>query len=187
MVKDTEAWHSALHGVAKIWTWLSEQQQQNNFKVYRNICWGGCFVCSVMSNFLWPLWTVGHQASLFMGFFKQEYWSGLPFSSPWDLPDPGVEPRDFCIGRWVLYHLHHLKSLKIPVSSILIKLLSWMYLSSSRYCFSFLCSLPWWKSPWKNCLYLMSSTLFLCSFKPCLIQLYSHGFTKIAPIKCIRD
>ena len=28
-----------------------------------------------------------------MGFPKQEYWSGLPFPSPWDLPDPGIEPR----------------------------------------------------------------------------------------------
>ena len=28
-----------------------------------------------------------------MGFFRQEYWSGLPFPSPGDLPDPGVEPR----------------------------------------------------------------------------------------------
>ena len=27
-----------------------------------------------------------------MEFFRQEYWSGLPFSSPWDLPDPGIEP-----------------------------------------------------------------------------------------------
>ena len=32
-------------------------------------------------------------ASLSMGFSRQEYWSGLPFSSPGDLPDPGVEPR----------------------------------------------------------------------------------------------
>ena len=27
-----------------------------------------------------------------MGFFEQEYWNGLPFSSPGDLPDPGIEP-----------------------------------------------------------------------------------------------
>ena len=36
-------------------------------------------------------WTVAHQAS--MGFSRQEYWSGLPFPSPGDLPDPGIEPR----------------------------------------------------------------------------------------------
>ena len=38
-------------------------------------------------------WTVAGQAPLFMGFFRQECWSGLPFPSPRDLPDPGIEPR----------------------------------------------------------------------------------------------
>jgi len=39
------------------------------------------------------LWTVAHQAPLSMGFSRQEYWGGLSFLSPEDLPDPGVEPR----------------------------------------------------------------------------------------------
>ena len=38
-------------------------------------------------------WTVAHQAPPSMGFSKQEYWSGLPFPSPGDLPNPGIEPR----------------------------------------------------------------------------------------------
>ena len=38
-------------------------------------------------------WTVAHQAPLSMGFSRQEYWSGFPFPSPGDLPDPGIEPR----------------------------------------------------------------------------------------------
>ena len=38
-------------------------------------------------------WTVAYQASLSMGFSRQEYWSGLPFPSPGDLPNPGIEPR----------------------------------------------------------------------------------------------
>ena len=38
-------------------------------------------------------WTVAYQVSLSMGFSRQEYWSGLPFPSPGDLPDPGIEPR----------------------------------------------------------------------------------------------
>ena len=38
-------------------------------------------------------WTVAHQALLSMGFSRQEYWSGLPFPSSGDLPDPGFEPR----------------------------------------------------------------------------------------------
>ena len=37
--------------------------------------------------------TVACQAPLSMGFSRQEYWSGLPFPSPEDLPDPGIEPR----------------------------------------------------------------------------------------------
>ena len=37
-------------------------------------------------------WTVVYQASLSMGFSKQEYWSGLSFPSPGDLPNPGIEP-----------------------------------------------------------------------------------------------
>ena len=37
-------------------------------------------------------WTVAYQASASMGFSRQEYWSGLPFPSPGDLPDPGTEP-----------------------------------------------------------------------------------------------
>ena len=40
------------------------------------------------------IWTVAYQASRSMGFSRQEYWSGLPFPSPGDLPpDPGIEPR----------------------------------------------------------------------------------------------
>ena len=38
-------------------------------------------------------WTVAHQAPQSMGFSRQEYWSGLPFPSPGDLPNPGIKPR----------------------------------------------------------------------------------------------
>ena len=38
------------------------------------------------------LWTAGHQAPLSVEFSKQEYWSGLPFSTPEDLPNSGTEP-----------------------------------------------------------------------------------------------
>ena len=37
-------------------------------------------------------WTVAHQAPPSMAFSRKEYWSGLPFPSPGDLPDPGIEP-----------------------------------------------------------------------------------------------
>ena len=45
---------------------------------------------------VWPFatpWTVAHQVLLSMGFFRQEYCSGLPFPSPGNLPNPGIEPR----------------------------------------------------------------------------------------------
>ena len=38
-------------------------------------------------------WTVAYQAPPSMDFSRQEYWTGLPFPSPGDLPDPGIEPR----------------------------------------------------------------------------------------------
>ena len=39
------------------------------------------------------LWTVAYQAPLSMGFSRQEHWTGLPFPSPGDLPNPRMEPR----------------------------------------------------------------------------------------------
>ena len=51
------------------------------------------FVCSVVPNSFATQWTVASQAHLPMGFSRQEYWSGVPFPSPGDLPNPGIEPR----------------------------------------------------------------------------------------------
>ena len=55
----------------------------------------GLFIQRVLYNvpesFATP-WTVAHQAPLSMGFPRQEYWSGLPFPTPGDLPNPGIEP-----------------------------------------------------------------------------------------------
>ena len=47
------------------------------------------YMCSVMSNLV-TLRKVVSQAPLSMGFSRQEYWSGLPFPPPWDLPDSGI-------------------------------------------------------------------------------------------------
>ena len=46
------------------------------------------------------LQTVACQASLSMGFSRQEYWSGLPYPSPEDLPNPGIEPHLLCLLLW---------------------------------------------------------------------------------------
>ena len=58
---------------------------------------------SRVQHFVTPR-TVAYQASPSMGFSRQEYWSGLPFPSPGDLPDPGMEPMYPALGRQVLYH-----------------------------------------------------------------------------------
>ena len=62
--------------------------------------------------------TVAYQAPVFMGFSRQEYWSGLPSPSPGDLPNPGIEP---CIGRWVLYHSCHLGSPMLSCTGFLVE------------------------------------------------------------------
>ena len=45
-------------------------------------------------------WTGACHAPLSMGFSRQEYWSGLSFPSPGDLPDPGIEPHLLCLLHW---------------------------------------------------------------------------------------
>ena len=58
------------------------------------LVWLMCCACLVAQSCptLAAPWTVALQAPLSMGFFRQENWSGLPFPSPGDLPDPGIEP-----------------------------------------------------------------------------------------------
>ena len=53
-----------------------------------------CFYCCLVtvSDSFVTLWTVACRAPLSMGFSRHEHWSGLPFPSPGDLPDPGIEP-----------------------------------------------------------------------------------------------
>ena len=48
---------------------------------------------SALSDSLRPPRTVAHQAPLSMEFSRQEYWTGLPFPSLGDLPDPGIKPK----------------------------------------------------------------------------------------------
>ena len=56
-----------------------------------------------MSDSFETPWTVAHQAPPSMGFPRQEYWSGLPFPSPWELSDPRVEPTSLALaGRFFI-------------------------------------------------------------------------------------
>ena len=64
---------------------------QENFLIYCEVKSLSC-----VRLFVTP-WTVAHQAPPSMGFSRQEYWSGLPFPSPGDLPDPGIEPRSLAL------------------------------------------------------------------------------------------
>ena len=58
-------------------------------------------------------WTVAYHAPPSMGFSRQEYWSGLPFHSPEDLPDPGSNlALPHC--RHKLYHLSHQGNPRYP-------------------------------------------------------------------------
>ena len=51
-------------------------------------------------------WTISNHAPPSMGFSRQEYWSGVPFPSPEDLPDPGIKPC-FQHCKQTLYRLNH--------------------------------------------------------------------------------
>ena len=57
-------------------------------------------------------WTIAHQALLSMGFPSQEYWTRLPFPSPRDLPDPGIEPG-LLLWRQSLYSLNTRATLSV--------------------------------------------------------------------------
>ena len=71
------------------------------------------------------LWTVARQASLSLGFSRQDYWSGLLFLPPWDLPDPGIElerpASSVLAGRFfttgATWEVHDLKILTWPKRS----------------------------------------------------------------------
>ena len=99
IVMDREARHSAGHGVTKSWMQISNwtttaincrgtqswtQQQQQLWSEVKSL--GHVWL------FATP-WTLAYEAPSFMGSSRQEYWSGLPFLSPGDLPNPGIEPR----------------------------------------------------------------------------------------------
>ena len=66
-------------------------------------------------------WTVAHQAPLSMAFSRQEYWSGLPFPSPEDLPDPGIKLASLALQVDSL-PLHHLGSSQRDIKMIIHKL-----------------------------------------------------------------
>ena len=66
---------------------------RSKYLIYTVLCGLSGFSC--VRLFAIP-WTVAHQPPLSKGFSRQEYWSGLPWLSPGDVPDPRIEPASLC-------------------------------------------------------------------------------------------
>ena len=69
----------------------SERFQFRFREVTGLVKWCVCSVTQSCPTLLRTLWTRAHQAPLFVELSRQEYWNGLPFPTPEDLPDPGME------------------------------------------------------------------------------------------------
>ena len=89
-----------------------------------------CLVTKVISDSFVTLWTVARQAPLSMGCSRQEYWSRLPFPTPGDLPNPGIEPASLVspalTGRFLTTNatLEALKSCKSGLNYDLLKMVT---------------------------------------------------------------
>ena len=118
---DRGAWWATVHSITKCRTWLSDQARTHTHIQRRTIIflffsslylqlsdeiwssslntqWQHCLKlstaeCEIIQLCPTLCWTVAFQAPPSMGFSRQEYWSGLPFPSTGDLPNPGLEPR----------------------------------------------------------------------------------------------
>ena len=101
------AWRIPRTGVAKSWTQLGHFHIFDERWNRDSLCLLGYSsffasvysvqLSSVIKSCLTLLWTVGHQAPASMGFPSQEYWSGLPFPSPGDIPNPGIKPGSLAL------------------------------------------------------------------------------------------
>ena len=126
--RDGGAWWAAVYGVSQSWTRLKRLSSSSSSSPKTVIhcwlllmvesktrsCWFVLCLCVlsalVMFNFA-TLWTVACQAPLPMGFFLQEYCSGLPFPSPGNLFDPGIKlTSPVLAGGFFFYHCCHLGS-----------------------------------------------------------------------------
>ena len=81
---------------ASLWFLLSLKLGLGHLVIGQSEHGGGLVAKSCLT--LATLWTVTCQAPLSVGFSRQEYWSGLPFPSLGDLPDPGTEPVSLALA-----------------------------------------------------------------------------------------
>ena len=84
---DRGAWQAPLHRVTQSRTQLKQLSLHTHISLRSSRSVSRPVVSSSVT-----LWTVARQAPLSRGFSRQEYWSGLPFPPPGDLPNPGIEP-----------------------------------------------------------------------------------------------
>ena len=98
LVKDREAWCATVYGAAVGHDWVNSNNALKKVKTQLSLSKGHrnlsaqCFICMLSHvQFFATPWTIAPLASLSMGFFRQEYWSGVPFPPPGDLPNPGTE------------------------------------------------------------------------------------------------
>ena len=87
LVMDREAWCAAVNCLKRVRNSWATTELNQTFCV---LLW------NLLIVIVWlfaTLWTVAYKARQSMEFSRQEYWSGLPFLSPGDLPNPGIEPR----------------------------------------------------------------------------------------------
>ena len=149
--------------------------------------------------------TVAHKAPLSVGFFRQEYWSGLPFPSPGDLPNPGTEPVSpvslHC--RWVLYLLSHSAVCKFgrltPFWSQHLQIFSPILWVAFLFCLWFICfvhfyllifvfiSITVWDGSKKILLWFMSKGLLsLFSSKSFIVSSLIFFFNPFWVYSCVR-
>ena len=94
-------------GFCKAHGLLNIQLSSDSFFSYLSFSNPSFSLCVLVTQYVWlfvTLWTVALQAALSLGFPRQEYWSGLPFPSPGDLPD-------LLHCRQILYCLNHREAL----------------------------------------------------------------------------
>ena len=97
--RDGGAWCAAVYRIAWSWTRLKRLSSSNSMHVRGSKFKLYCMCAQLLSRVQLYVtsWTEAHQAALSMEFSRQEYWSGLPFPSPGDLSDPGIEPRSLAL------------------------------------------------------------------------------------------
>ena len=98
---DRRVWLATVHGGLKELdtTFQLKQQQYVTMLGYFILQFSSVQLFSRVRLFA-TIWTRARQAPLSMGFPRKEHWSGFPFPSPGDLPNPGTEPTSLCLLQW---------------------------------------------------------------------------------------